>query len=219
MQSFSNSWAHHRCIIVAVDFLTRYTDIRDLVCSTAEMVSDFFRYQILLRHGAPQFVIGNLGTPFMSKRFQELVSCSSTIENFTTTYPSHAGGQTERVDHILLTMIYSYVNENYSDRVCIVAYVTFACITARQGTTEYSPYHLLYACDRSTALGTVLPFRENCSSASYIEYVLYRAENARPLLGFPLAGSSAIMSRQTPHGGCLRRGREIHLWTPARQPA
>lgn len=217
---FPDSAAHHRWIIVAVDYLTRYAETKAVSNATAAEVADFFLHQILLRHGAPQFIISDRGTPFLSKLLQELLDLAKTTHNVTTAYHPQTNGLTERLNYTLATMMSTYVNDDHSNWDSILPYVTFAYNTACQATTGFSPYHLLYARDPSTPLDTVLPYADNQHLDSYNEDVLYRAEESRQLARlrtFKSQQDQRLRHSEQHREVTFNVGDEVLLWTPVRQ--
>jgi hypothetical protein len=48
-------------IIVAVDYLTKWVELRAMPNGKADMVATFFVEQIVLRHGAPESIISDQG--------------------------------------------------------------------------------------------------------------------------------------------------------------
>ncbi len=51
----------NKMIIVAVDYLTKWVELRAMPNGKADMVATFFVEQIVLRHGAPESIISDQG--------------------------------------------------------------------------------------------------------------------------------------------------------------
>lgn len=76
---FPNSTANNRCIIAAIDSMTRYAETRAVANTTTPALREFFLRQVLLRHGAPQRILGDRGTPFLSNLLRQLLRLGTTI--------------------------------------------------------------------------------------------------------------------------------------------
>lgn len=218
---FPPSERNHRWIIVAIDYMTRYAETQAIPVATAEEVADFFLQRILLRHGAPQFLLSDRGTPFLSKLLEQLLRLAKTVHNVTTAYHPQTNGLTEKLNHTLASMISMYINEDQSNWDVILPYVTYAYNTARQATTGYSPYFLLYARDPFAALDTVLSQTDDAVLDPYLEDVLYRAEEARQLARLRTYQSQQdqqLRHADTHSEATYNVGDEVLVWTPARHP-
>jgi len=60
---FRNSTAGMRCIIIVTDYATRYVEAKPSKEKSAMTVAKFLLKEIFLKHGAPQEIICDQGTP------------------------------------------------------------------------------------------------------------------------------------------------------------
>lgn len=160
--------------------MTRYAETKSVPEATAREVANFFLTSILLRHGAPQSITSDRGTPFIAKLLNEVLRLVSTIHHVTSAYHPQANGLTERLNHTLANMMSMYIADNHTNWDEILPYVTYAYNTARQTTTGFSPYYLLYAHDPLTTLDTVLPY-VHTPLDPFASEIICRAEDARRL--------------------------------------
>lgn len=83
---FPVSSSGNRWIIVATDYMTRYTETSSLPKGTANEVAQFFVKQVVLRHGAPKILITDKGTAFTSRLIQSVMRLTHTTHRRTTSY-------------------------------------------------------------------------------------------------------------------------------------
>jgi transposase InsO family protein len=92
-------------IIVAVDYLKKWVELRAMPNGKADMVATFFVEQIGLRHGAPESIISDRGKCFIAKLTQEVMKNLGTNHKTTSSYHSQANGLVERMNHTLAAML------------------------------------------------------------------------------------------------------------------
>ena len=217
---FPVSTTNNRWIIVAIDYMTRYAETTSVPQATALEVANFFLHSILLRHGAPQSITSDRGTPFIANLLNEVLQLVSTVHHVTSAYHPQANGLTERLNHTLADMISMYIAEDHTNWDAILPYVTYAYNTARQTTTGFSPYYLLYAREPLSTLDTILPYVDQPVDA-YVSNVVCRAEDARRLARLHTLQSQQhqqLRHADTHTPVVYNVGDQVLLRTPIRQP-
>ena len=76
--SFPMSHKGNRQITVAVDYLTKWVEIKAMPTGTETDVADFFVNQIVLRHGAPEEIVIDQGKCFSSELVKGVTSLLNT---------------------------------------------------------------------------------------------------------------------------------------------
>lgn len=218
---FPLSTSGNKWIIVAIDHLTRYAETTSVPAANADEVANFFLHSILLRHGAPQFIISDRGAPFLSQVLEDVFRLSSTVHKVTSAYHPQTNGLTERLNHTLADMVSMYVADHHTNWDIILPYVTYAYNTARQSTTGYSPYYLLYAREPFTPLDTILPYTPDTLVQPSAAEITSRAEDARQLARMHTQESQ--QHQKLRYDAChlpttYNIGDEVLLWTPLRAP-
>lgn len=141
---FRRSKGGKTVIIVATDYATRWAETKALVSGKAEPVARFILENIIARHGAPRYLLSDRGQTFRSELVRELTKSMGTVNQYTTAYHPSCNGLTERLNKTLADMLSMYTNTNQTDWDVILPLVTFAYNTARQETTKFSPFMLVY---------------------------------------------------------------------------
>lgn len=173
--------AGNRWVIVAVDHLTRYAETAALRAGTADAVGTFLLNRIILRHGAPRELLSDRGRVFLSDVIEALLKACRIVHRTTTAYHPQTNGLTERFNRTLGDMLAMYVSYDHSNWDMILPFVTYAYNTAKQATTGFSPFFLVYGREPSCLLDTILPYSPDVSEALSISDVTRRAEECRQL--------------------------------------
>ena len=115
MGPFLQSKAGNKYIIVAVDYVTKWAETKALPTSKAEQAAEFFVLNLVLRHGAPQYITTEQGKCFIAELTQNILAAFKTSHLMTTAYHPQANGQVERINHTLTDMLSIYVSTDHSD--------------------------------------------------------------------------------------------------------
>ncbi|KZS10102.1 Uncharacterized protein APZ42_025511 [Daphnia magna] len=121
-----------------------WVELRAMPNGKADMVATYFVEQIVLRHGAPKSIISDQGKCFIAGLTQEVLKNLGTTQKTTSSYHPQANGLVERMNHTMVAMLSMYVSADHRDWDEALPYVCFAYNTARQESTGYSPFILLY---------------------------------------------------------------------------
>ena len=141
---FPKTYKGNRNIIVTVDYLTKWTEVRAIPTGKATEVAKFMIEQIFLRHGAPKQLISDRGTTFISSAAEAVNKAIGTVHKTTSAFHPQANSTVERLNHTLATMLAMYVDDDHRDWDIILPYIGFAYNTSRQESMGFSPFYLLY---------------------------------------------------------------------------
>jgi len=141
---FKRSNAGNTNVIVAIDYFTKFAETKAIASADAQTIADFFVHQIILRHGAPEKLITDMGRCFVNRLLKTI--CRLMETNFETSSPYHpqTNGQVERLNRTLTDMLSMYVDHGHAHWDEPLPYVTFAYNTAVQESTQHSPYYLVH---------------------------------------------------------------------------
>lgn len=178
---FPKSRHGNKWIIVCTDYLTRYAVTRALPNAGAPEVAKFLLEGIILTHGAPRVLISDRGQVFQSKTISELNRQCNIAHRMTTAYHPQTNGLTERFNKTLTDMLAIYVDLEQKNWDEVLPFVTFAYNTARQNTTDFSPFFLLHGREAETTLDTMFPCVDSKEENDYVGDLITKAEEARQL--------------------------------------
>ena len=127
-------------IIIMVDHFTKYVEAKAVKDTKAKTFADFFIQQGILRHGAIKKCITDRAQSFCSNFTRELLNSLSTKHVLTSSYHPETNGLAERQCKTITDMLALYCRGDQRDWDLFLPYLIFAYNTARQDSTQYSPF-------------------------------------------------------------------------------
>ncbi|UYV84871.1 hypothetical protein LAZ67_X003796, partial [Cordylochernes scorpioides] len=210
-------------MIVLTDYYTKYAETKAVIDATAREVAKFLTENVILKHGAPRYLISDRGSQFTSNLVKEITKICQIQHCLTTSYHPQTNGLTERLNRTLINMISMYVNVDQRNWDEILPFITHAYNTTIQETTKYSPFFLLYGREPVSILDDTNIFIEP-DSEDYDEYVsklMEKIVRTRDIVKVNTEKSQEKMinyynqkHRQTGY----EPGDLVALWTPIRKP-
>lgn len=217
---FPTSTTGNKWIIVATDYLTRYAETKALARATALDVAQFFLTRIVLRHGAPTVLITDRGTAFTAQLLQAVLNLSGTSHRKASSYHPQTNGLTERLNKTIADMLSMYVDVEHKAWDAVLPYVTFAYNTAKQETTQMTPFSLLYGRAPSTMLDAMLMPNVFDDQDTPVHEFVRRAEDARALARHRIQQhqlcNAARYNLRHRHAA-FAPGDRVWVWTPVRR--
>jgi hypothetical protein len=137
----------YKYIIILVDHFTKYVEASPLKEAHADDVANFFIMSGVLRHGAIKRVLTDRGQNFCSRFANEVFDVFNVKHVRTTAYHPQTNGLAEKQCKTMTDMLALYVKNNQKDWDLFIPYLVFAYNTARQDSTKYSPFYLVYGRD------------------------------------------------------------------------
>ena len=134
----------NKYIVVFSDYLTKWPEAYAVRNADASTISKLLVNEILPRHGAPDVLLSDRGTIFLSTLVLEVCKYLTIRKVNTTAYHPQTDGLVERFNDTLCKMLSIYSNSNQSDWDQNIPIVLFAYRISVQETTTYSPFQLLY---------------------------------------------------------------------------
>ena len=157
-------------IIVAIDYFTKWLELRVVERNTSEEMTKFLVQQIFLRHGAPSELITDQGRPLISIDFRSICAALGIAKLQTTASHAASNGAVERANGVVKKVLRAlrWSNTRWWENLDLAA---FAINTTPNSSTHYSPFYLVY--NRKPNLPLDITLEENVTEAhgSYNEYV------------------------------------------------
>ncbi|UYV61067.1 K02A2.6-like, partial [Cordylochernes scorpioides] len=92
-------------MIVLTDYYTKYAETKAVIDATAREVAKFLTENVILKHGAPRYLISDRGSQFTSNLVKEITKICQIQHCLTTSYHPQTNGLTERLNRTLINMI------------------------------------------------------------------------------------------------------------------
>ena len=132
----------HRFMLVATDYITRWTESVPLKNMTHREVIEFIS-KITHKFSIPQTLTTDQGSSFISKEVCDFAeSCKIKILN-SSPYYAHANGQAESSNKILIKLI-KKIEENPRRWHEVLSEALWAHHISRHGATKVTPFELVY---------------------------------------------------------------------------
>jgi hypothetical protein len=132
----------NKYMVVAIEYLTKWVEVRALDKATAENVANFVFEEIICRYGAPKIILTDQGSHFKNKMIKELCDKFGIQHRLSSPYHPQTNGLVERFNRTLTTML-AKTNDIFNWDLHIPS-VLFAYRTAKHSTTKYTPFYLNY---------------------------------------------------------------------------
>jgi transposase InsO family protein len=141
---FPKSRQENRHLIVAIDYHTKWSEIKAVPDTSAFYVVEFLKERIIQHRGIPEMIITDLSSTFRSKRFNEFLREVGIKQLRTSGYHPRTNGLVERFNRTITDMISHYVSESQVDWDEKLNDLQYAYNTSRQESTKETPHQLLY---------------------------------------------------------------------------
>jgi hypothetical protein len=131
-------------VIVAIDYLTKWVEVAAVPDTSTDHVIPFIQDNIIHRHSHPKRLVSDQGPAFSSKEFDARIT-EWRIDHIPAT-PEHpqTNGLVERLNRTATLAIAAYLNTSHTDWDVKLQGAALAVNTARQLTTEITPFEMVY---------------------------------------------------------------------------
>ena len=134
----------HRFVLVAMDYLTKWTEAVPLKNMIHREVIKFITEHIIHRFGIPQTLTTDQGASFISKEVREFAESYKIKKLNSSPYYAQANGQAESSNKILIRLIMKKIEENPRRWHEVLSETLWAHRISRYGATKVTPFELVY---------------------------------------------------------------------------
>ena len=161
----------NKYILVFVDLFSKYIVAKAIPNMTAETVANVFFQEIICRYGAPQKLLSDRGSQFLSSVMQFTRSLFSVQGIFTAAWNPRCDGMTERSNQTITKCLSFLVNsdhDNWDEKLAPAVFAYNTCPSFR--STDYTPYFILFGrhCKGPADLQLVIPSNTPKSIQHYV---------------------------------------------------
>jgi hypothetical protein len=132
----------NKYMVVAIEYLTKWVEVRALDRATAENVANFIHEEIICRFGAPKVIMTDQGSHFKNQMVDKLCNNYKIEHRLSSPYHPQTNGLVERFNRTLTGML-AKTNDIFNWDLHIPS-VLFAYRTTKHSTTKYTPFYLMY---------------------------------------------------------------------------
>lgn len=133
----------NRYIITCIDYYSKWVEAGPLPTKESSGVANFL-YSIFCRHGMPNKVQSDQGREFVNSLNEKLFKLTGVKHIISTAYHPQTNGLDERFNQTLQRSLLKMIKENENTWECYLDSVLFAYRTAKQASTKYSPFFIMY---------------------------------------------------------------------------
>ena len=134
----------NKYILVLSDYASRFAITIPMVNQKAPTVAEHFVNEVISKYGAPENVLTDQGTNFLSLLIKNICELFKINQLRTTSYHPQTDGLVERFNRTLCDMLACYVNEEPEKWDKFLPFVTLAYNTTEQATLKQTPFYLFY---------------------------------------------------------------------------
>jgi len=135
-----------RYVVVFMEYLSRWPEAFAVEKADAATIARLITREIVPRFGAPQVLLSDRGSIFLSQLITTLTSTIGTYQDSTTPYHPQANGLVERMNgtigRLLRRVLATRANHETWDE--FIPMILFAIRTTPNSTTKLTPYELMY---------------------------------------------------------------------------
>ena len=131
-------------LLTFVDHFSRYAEAIPIGDTSAKTVAEKFVYEYIVRHGAPERVLTDQGSNFVSELFKGVCKMIGVEKVQTTAYRPSSNGRIERFHGTLIEHVRHYVNERGTNWDKFIPFALAAYRAAIHGATKHSPNYITF---------------------------------------------------------------------------
>ncbi|KAK9064300.1 hypothetical protein SSX86_015680 [Deinandra increscens subsp. villosa] len=131
-------------LIVAVDYFTKWIEVKAVATITGKQVVSFVWEQIVCRYGLPGKIVSDNGKQFADNPFKSWCQELHITQVFTSVAHPQANGQVERTNRSIVTGIKARLGEHGKSWLNELPSVIWALRTTERTSHGHTPYSLTF---------------------------------------------------------------------------
>ncbi|XP_063937997.1 uncharacterized protein LOC135147891 [Daucus carota subsp. sativus] len=138
------SSCNNQYILLAVDYVSKWVEVKALPTNDAKVVLQFLQKQIFTRFGVPRVIISDEGSHFCNRKFTTLMTRYNINHRVATAYHPQTNGQAEVSNREIKRILEKVVNPSRKDWSLRLDEAAWAYRTAYKTPLGTSPFQLVF---------------------------------------------------------------------------
>jgi hypothetical protein len=146
----------NKYILVIVDSFSGWCKSFPLASQEAQAIAKVLYEEIICRYGAPDVIVSDRGSNFLSKLVASLCELFQITRHHTSSYHPQSNSTVERVNASIGQALRTFCNKSQDDWDQYLPSIMMAFRNAVSATTGFSPHYVLFGREMRTPLDTAL---------------------------------------------------------------
>lgn len=181
---FKKTEEENQLLIVTIDYLSRYVEAKAVPSTDSAAVIAFLDNDRFTRHGVVETLISDSGSAFTSHEFHRYMEEMGINHILASVEHPETNGLVERVNRTTTAALIAFVKFDHTDWDVHLNKALFAMNTAKQATTQISPFELIHGRVPRTPVESAFPWprEEREKKEDFFERVWRWRKTARKLI-------------------------------------
>ena len=175
---FSESYEGNRYIINVIDLFSGWPESFATKSKSAETVAQILIEHIIPRHACPRVIVSDNGTEFCNAVIDQISAFFNIKHIRTSVYHPQANGKCERFNRVQNDMLSKMIDRSQRDWDTKIPSILSAYRTAKNETTKFSPFYIMYGRDPVLPMDTLLAPKYRYQGEEYVPTMLENLHGA-----------------------------------------
>ena len=186
---FPESYNGNRYIINVIDMFSGWPESFATRSKSAETVAKILMEHIIPRHACPRVIVSDNGTEFCNAVIDQISAFFNIKHIRTSVYHPQSNGKCERYNRVQNDMLAKLVDRFQRDWDAKIPAILSAYRTAKNESTQFSPFYVLYGRDPVLPADTLLSPKYKYQGDEYVPTMLENLHSAHHHVQYNLARS------------------------------
>ncbi|MCO5614587.1 hypothetical protein L7F22_068870 [Adiantum nelumboides] len=148
---------HAQYVIVAIDYLTKWTEAKAMQKADARTTTQFLYENIFIRYGLPIEIVSDSGTHFINEVIENLLDEFMIVHKKSAPYHPQANGQAEATNKALCTVMTKIVSDTRTDWDQMLHSTLWAYRIAYKISIGTTPYNMDFGLNAILPMEFLIP--------------------------------------------------------------
>ena len=175
---FPESYEGNRYIINIIDMFSGWPEAFPTKSKSAGTVAKILMKYIIPRHSCPRVIVSDNGTEFCNAVIDQINAFFNIKHTTTSIYHPQANGKVERFNRVMSDALAKLVDRSQRDWDSKIPAILSAYRTAKNESTKFSPFYVIYGRDPVLPVDTLLAPKYRYQGEEYVPTMLENMHSA-----------------------------------------